>query len=493
MRISDPQFKPIFIDRSQCKIVKPMNLKELSLDPSDNTYTKKEAVEHQYLASFGSVSLDDLIHGKATLKLPSLSKDSLETYEKSLETNGLGGDINWDTINDIGLVSIDGSETNEIGNKIDYIASRYAVLKGRINTAYSGEEQKKQTAKLDQLFSEAGKRIADSYATAVGGFFENCGVSGETEKLQNSVLQNIGSRIAKYSDYLQNDQNYASVDSKSDRWLLNDDSYLAEQLRKSMSGASAGSGAAAARNASAEQQTPAYSMRDLEVAGAYAMQASACFSVGNPNPDSGRNEEYLGLDMAMQAMKTDYLAKNSGVGSNMGNLLNRAFEGTMKDYVGNCAQSLERCANSGVIDAQRLYTPLDKSAVYSVYQVTMERYHESGDILGALIDGERYAKQQYDRKAASNPYNTTQRYSSSYGSFANFFQSKRQWNPDYDVGMSDFQKYSLSLNYFVKAVKTSGIQSVNMMFGSSGDLSIDNITPYNLFQYSQDPNWNAVG
>ena len=31
------------------------------------------------------------------------------------------------------------------------------------------------------------------------------------------------------------------------------------------------------------------------------------------------------------------------------------------------------------------------------------------------------------------------------------------------------------------------------MFGSSGDLSIDNITPYNLFQYSQDPNWNAVG
>lgn len=483
MRISGSQMMPIFVDKSKCRQENYRPCKIVSMDPSDFSYTENRAVEHQFLAEI-NVSLNALIQGRATTTTP---YPSLATCEKDLETNGLGRGVNWDAVSDISFVGLDDSELDEIGDKINYLASRYAVLKDRIHTDYPGEEQKAQMTKLDELFSEAEKRVADTYGKSVSHFFEECGISGETEKLQNSVLQNYNNRIDEYCAYLQSNRNYASVDSKKDEWLLNDDSYLAQQLRKNMDGASPVGGS------SAKQQAPAYSMRDLEVAGAYSMQAPWCFVMVNPNPSAGRNEEYLGLDMAMQAMKTDYLAKNSGVSENMGDLLSHAFEGTMKNCVDACAESLNICANSGFVDGKRLYAPLDKSAVYMVYQVAMARYRESGDILGALVDSEHFAEKQYNRKAASPAYNTMDRYRFGNFSFQNFFQPKQQWNPDYDVGISDFQKYSVSLNYFIKAVKSGHVQCMNLMFGKSGDLSIDNIAPDNLFRYTHDPTLDDIG
>lgn len=492
MRISGSQMMPILLDKSKCQKVKSLTLKAVSMDPSDFSYTEKRAVERQYMASLGSVSLDDLIHGKAVIKAPDLSKENLAAYEKNLETNGLSHGVNWDAENEISLVGLDG-ELDEIGDKTDYLASRFAVLKDRIHTDYQGEEQKTQMAKLDELFSKAEKRVADTYAKSVGHFFEECGISGETEKLRNSVLQNYNNRIDEYSAYLQSNRNYASVDSKKDEWLLNDDSYLAQQLRKSMAGNSAGRDTSSTGGPSVKQQAPAYSMRDLEIAGAYSMQAPSCFVMVNPNPSAGRNEEHLGLDLAMQAMKTDYLVKNSGISESMGSLLNHAFEGTMKTCVDACAESLNICANAGFVDGKRLYAPLDKTDVYIVYQITMARYRESGDILGALVDGEHFAEKQYNRKAASPAYNTMSRYKLGNFSFLNFFKPKKQWNPDYDVSLSDFQRYSVSLNYFVKAVNSGNIKCMDFMFGKSGDLSIDNFAPDNLYRYTHNPTLDDIG
>lgn len=480
MRISGLKVQPAAFSISRCPVAKADPRLSRSLDPSDNPYTKEASVEHQYLASFGSVSLSDILSGKAQMKLPDPSRANLEKYSEKLEAKGLESGIDWNAVQDIDLVGISADETEKIGDKIDYIASRYAVLKDRVASNCPLEQQKEQMAKLDSLFSETEKRIADSYAEAVGGFFEKCGITGETEKLRAGVLQNINSRIGEYSDYIRKNRGFAAVGSKSPQWLLSDDSYLAAQLRRKASGASA------------VQNSAGYSLRDLEAAGVYAKQATAAFQMVNPNPDSGRNEEALGLDMAMQAMKTDYLAKSSGVSNGMGSLLNRAFGGLMGKYIDFCSNSLEQCENSGVIDARQLYAPLNRSAVCKVYEKTMEQYRKSGDILDALAHGEQYAEQQYSQKTHSKDYNTMERYKSGSG-FNNFFQAPKQWNPDYDVCMSDFQKYRLSIDFFVNAVKSGNTSKIDFMFGTSGGLSIDNITPNNLFRYSQNPDWEDFG
>lgn len=323
MRVSGLKVQPAAFSISRCPVAKADPRLSRSLDPSDNPYTKEAAVEHQYLASFGSVSLSDILSGKAQMKLPDPSRANLEKYSEKLEVKGLGSGIDWNAVQDIDLVGISADETEKIGDKIDYIASRYAVLKDRVASNCPLEQQKEQMAKLDSL-------------------------------------------------------------------------------------------------------------------------------------------------------------------------LNRAFGGLMGKYIDFCSNSLEQCANSGVIDARQLYAPLNRSAVCKVYEKTMEQYCKSGDILDALAHGEQYAEQQYSQKTRSKDYNTLERYKSGSG-FNNFFQAPKQWNPDYDVCMSDFQKYRLSLDSFANAVKSGNTSKIDFMFGSSGGLSIDNITPNNLFRYSQDPDWEDFG
>ena len=150
--------------------------------------------------------------------------------------------------------------------KADYIASRYAVLKDRIQTQYAGDEQKAQMDKLDSIYNQAKEEMADTYAQNIGGFYEDLGQTGVIEDMRSSVLAMVDEREAAYETYLAGAGDYANLKDSEDSWLAQDDAYLAARLRDSF--------AADGGNIQSGSSKAVYSGDDLTFAGVYAKSLS---------------------------------------------------------------------------------------------------------------------------------------------------------------------------------------------------------------------------
>ena len=129
-----------------------------------------------------------------------VSDEKLENFRKELNENGLGEDIDWrGVIEDFCSMDIRYGNVERLETKADYIASRYAVLKDRIQTQYAGDEQKAQMDKLDSIYNQAKEEMADTYAQNIGGFYEDLGQTGVIEDMRSSVLAMVDEREAAYA------------------------------------------------------------------------------------------------------------------------------------------------------------------------------------------------------------------------------------------------------------------------------------------------------
>ena len=174
----------------------PMNIPEL-LPPSEVIdYTEHDALMNQYMKQYR------FEEGKPMrLCAPGMvSDEKLENFRKELNENGLGEDIDWrGVIEDFSSMDIRFGNVERLETKADYIASRYAVLKDRIQTQYAGDEQKAQMDKLDSIYNQAKEEMADTYAKNIGGFYEDLGQTGVIEDMRSSVLAMVDEREAAYS------------------------------------------------------------------------------------------------------------------------------------------------------------------------------------------------------------------------------------------------------------------------------------------------------
>lgn len=450
---------------------------------SEQSYTKEDAVKYRYNRQF-DLYLPNIVTGEqASISCSNVaSLGTLEEFQKKLETEGLGEDINWSGVSfDFSTVSVDMDVADRVSDKVNYIASRYAVLKDRVDTNYSGDRHSQEMEKLDSLFSEAKKLLADSYANVVGGFLEENGVSGETEKLRKSVLQEIDSQVDKYSQYIQNNEDYVKIDSQQDKWLLQDDAFMAARLRDNMDNTDN-----IQISGTEEKQSSLYSLYDMDMAGMYAKQTSEQYD-SLDYTGFICNEESIGLDLAVQDIKTQYITKKTKMSSNMASVINSAFQGYMKNYVNKLNEQMKKSAEQTNISGSRqLYGPLDTSAIYNVYQYTMEQYRSNGDMQQALQSGSEFGKEQYEKKVDSADYGTMARYQSNIYSgytWSNFFESTK--TSPYDLPMSNIEKYAITFSYFVDSVNNQDPKGINMMFGFGGNSSADRITYFNLGDYTQ--------
>lgn len=140
------------------------------------------------------------LSGDKTLRLilpGMISDDELENFRAELVQNGLGQEIDWRGVeNDFVAMGISKENTAWLDKKADYLTSRYAVLKKRIQEQYSGSGLKEQMDILNQLYENTKKKIADSYADEIGGFYENLGQKGVAEDFRVSMLSIRGIFLA---------------------------------------------------------------------------------------------------------------------------------------------------------------------------------------------------------------------------------------------------------------------------------------------------------
>jgi len=137
--------------------------------PSEKSnYSEYDALMNQYMKQYRAdikieMTGDSLtLSGDKTLRLilpGMISDDELENFRAELVQNGLGQEIDWRGVeNDFVAMGISKENTAWLDKKADYLTSRYAVLKKRIQEQYSGSGLKEQMDILNQLYENTKKR-----------------------------------------------------------------------------------------------------------------------------------------------------------------------------------------------------------------------------------------------------------------------------------------------------------------------------------------------
>ena len=362
------------LDAPACTKVAPdSRLQAELLPPSEQaSYTEEDALYNQYMKQF---RVDIYLYGDGSensssepLKLitkDDISKEDLEKFRSELAENGLGDEIDWRGVeSDLWRIGIDFDNVQRFEQKADYLASRYAVLKDRIQTQFTGDKQEAELQKLEQIYTEAKEEMANTYAEKIGGFFEDLGQSGAAEDMRNSVLALVDQKANAYTDYIEKNGDYVSITDPDKQWLKQDDAYMAAQLRQS-----AGTLSAETKKQSVNEQAP-YDGNDLSFAGIYAKTLFQ--QLERPAWNVNESDEALGQHLAAQYGALKNSAEDAGISEKLSNMLASAFDPFMDRLMdslntlidNNRAWAVEKPWVSGMIRTDYI----DRESVYNSFQ-----------------------------------------------------------------------------------------------------------------------------
>ena len=310
---------------------------ELRPASEEEQYTEEDALMNQYMKQY---RLDFIQIGDSFELDPSkpvklmtegqVSQESLDSFRAQLEANGLGDEIDWRSVQEDFLnMDIRFDNAQRFETKADYLASRYAVLKDRIQAQYTGEKLEQEMQTLDHLYTKAKEELATSYADNIGGFYEGMGQSGVSEDMRESVLAAIDSKADAYSAYLAEHDIYADITDPGKQWLKLDDGYMAARLREHAASSSVGTPAAP----TASNPAP-YSTDDLAFAAVYAKDLSE--QIKKPEWDTYAIQDSdadLGKYLAQQYQSLTDQMEHAGISDRLSDLLKDSFEPFMDRFL----------------------------------------------------------------------------------------------------------------------------------------------------------------
>ena len=251
--------------------------------------------------------------------------------------------------------------------KADFLASRYAVLKDRIQNQFTGEKQESELQKLEQIYAQAKEEMADSYADNIGGFYEGLGQSGTADEMRNSVFSVIDGKADAYLSYLGQNDIYSEITASEKQWLKQDDAYMASQLRKHVSEDSA--------QFQADPVQAPYSEKDLVYAGMYAKALSS--QLQRPDWNVEKSDSALGSYLAEQYKALESDIEKSGISDKLSDILKKSFEPFAEKFMDSLDSLIddkrEQAAvcpwMSGLIRTEYI----DRNAVYRSFGMAVEQ------------------------------------------------------------------------------------------------------------------------
>lgn len=306
--------------------------KELLPASEKNQYTEEDALMNQYMKQYrlnfikegDSFVLDKSKPVKLMLE-GQVSQESLDEFRAQLEKNGLGDEIDWRGVQeDFINMDIRFDNAENFQTKVDYLVSRYAVLKDRIQNQYSGEKLEQEMQTLDNIYTKAKEEMANSYAENIGGFYESLEQSGVAEDMRESVIAAIDNKVNKYTSYLEKNDIYAGITEPNKQWLKQDDGYMAARLREYVTSSSIDK--STTHNISSNDKA-LYSAKDLAFSAIYAKGLSK--QIKNPNWNTYENNESdaeIGKYLAEQYHSLTDEMEKAGISNSMSDILKNSFE-----------------------------------------------------------------------------------------------------------------------------------------------------------------------
>lgn len=341
------------------------------------------------------------------------------------------------------------SNDDKLKGNIDYMASRYVAMKDRINTEFVGEQRESYLKELDGKMDNYKNNLAETFSNKVGGIFEQNGVAGETEQLCKSVLAELDSKIAQYSDYVEVNKNYADI-GEDEAWLAKDSAYMASELRKSMAGStSEPTSGVNASQPKAETDTDNYSLDEMVKMQAFAKEMEsfekADYNSTRDIETGSESEESLGMKLAELSLRGKVFNDYSGVSDRIKDavtksvanfttkMINKEQEAINKRVAEYTQHNQEWLAggqisnetfNERMEDIRKNSTGLDWNAVYDVINKVNDTYEKTGSVSKSLMEGAVFAVNAYDKKASSSDSEGVWRYTDTKGGYwNNYFQN----------------------------------------------------------------------
>lgn len=245
-------------------------------------YTKSDALM-QLWEDAHIIDLNDP-NAKAGLCMDPTETD-LARLAQQMETRGLDGQIDFSKVSGEFSKLFSSVHAGNLGDAIDYLASRAAAMEGQINRNFTGEALERQSQQLKQLIQQGQNGLIDSYANRLQSAL---GLSdSDTQTIRAAMEDLISQRVQDYR--AAQAQMPDTLTGTKDEWLLNQNQYMASQLREAVgtiSDSSSGGG---------------LTLGDLRAAGEIAGAYQAVYQ------SSGGDEASLALDLSMIDMKTETL------------------------------------------------------------------------------------------------------------------------------------------------------------------------------------------
>ncbi len=296
-----------------------------------------------------------------------ISDEELEQFRQELVENGVDTDIDWWEVRSDSNFSTMGTHAASLEQDIDYLCSRYAVLKNQIQ-AQTGEQKEKNMQILNDLYQHSKEKLTSDFSKEVGEFFENLGASGVSEDIKSSLNAMIEQKMAEYEDYIAKNSNYASLTNEKDTWLYQDSAFMAAQLRNSVSAAkgitqqtdstkryeSSGNHLDFSQRlqyhlekdmtGSVEvSQNAVYSLKDLQFAKIYADTMSSYTKEYQGNY-FGSDDVALGKEFAQQFENINKMMDNNGIHQN----LKQAVQKTTKTFVNQVLDAIDKSIDKNI-------------------------------------------------------------------------------------------------------------------------------------------------
>ncbi|MBE5976677.1 MAG: hypothetical protein E7251_19035 [Paenibacillaceae bacterium] len=431
--------------------------------PSEkDSYTKEDALLDQYMKQYRTdIKIKDgtvIDNSDSPLRLilrDKITADELKNYAQHLAKAEKSKDIDWFGLtSDLGDMKIGFDNADKLNNKVEYLSSRYVYLKDYIQNSFSGTQKEENLNRLEDLYQKSKETLASSYSNTVGSFYESMGSSNTKEKMYQSMLSGIEKRTAEYEDMLKEAGDYSDIENRDEEWLRTDDSYMAARLREY----------AVSKNSTLKTsdisgtESSTYSLHDLAVAGLFASESSKQYNSIQMDlfPDE---ETRIGLDLALQAMKTDSLIRNTGIGEEMSSLIKNSANVYMDKYINRLDENLANAADRTKLPG--IKRSLNREAISRIYRYTLAQYQDSNDIKAAFRKGAQQAVSDFN---------------SQYNSKGGFYSDKVYWDqfdniPQYATNvkeLSDYEKYSILIDRFTDSLKSGNTKNIELLFASGG-------------------------
>ena len=190
------------------------------------------------------------------------------------------------------------------------------------------------------------------------------------ENFRVSMLSIIDEKAEIYEKYLSENTEYSKISNPENEWLLQDDAYMAAQLRESYS--------MSCHDNCKEGAMDHYSMEDLMFAGLCAKSLSSPLENISSrlwnymqSLDSNSDDSRLGKTFAKLSQEMQELTNHASIGKEMKNLATDIFRPFMDKVMDKLDEMLDNRKSQAIQDPIlfKMYriTHIDRSLVYQSY------------------------------------------------------------------------------------------------------------------------------